>query len=653
MLPLLLWAVFQIGAIELYAAMQRFPSWQDAHYLFDPVFIKNSTAGLNLTAPYKTATMLATVILFMALPSRRPAWRSAGLGLSITLILFATHGALSPKFADTAIAARFNPLHWLINDAVAVLLRPAAPALTESDLPAGVRQLDLNGTPLTAKGQAKNVLIVVLEGITGLYHPEIRQAMQVTDNAMVMEGLVENTRHAMLIPDFVTHSVQTIRGLYAILCGDFSKLSMKTPKALELPPGSEQAQNALPAQLAAHGWSTHFLQGAGLTFMSKDRIMPKIGFQHVHGQEWFNEQDPYPFEWGVSDPTFFKGARRYIADLQAKGDPWMLTLLTVGTHHPYAPASEAVSRRYPNRVQAAVAMLDEAVADFLKGIREDGVLENTLIIITSDESHGAPFAEWMCSWGLGIVMAPEQKKLPRLKQGTFGLVDISASVLDYFGLPQPATIIGRSFFRDYDKPREMVAYTAGKLRWHTTDNLRYECGWNSDTCLVTEADSLLGYPAIPLRPDTNNMAPLLFSRAAFLDNKLINKTGPREMRFANGEIRRLPTKVINEWSENLIGAQYLDFPKNSKIHVSMRIRAIEADEHGILLQLNLRQYEHLVGDISYPPFPLLHKGEVTEIAFDFENPKQREAFSFHLFGAGNNAAVQIEEFNIIVDSQGS
>jgi len=111
--------------------------------------------------------------------------------------------------------------------------------------------------------------------------------------------------------------------------------------------------------------------------------------------------------------------------------------------------------------------------------------------------------------------------------------------------------------------------------------------------------------------------------------------------------------VVNEWSENIVGAQYLDFPEKSKTHVSMRIKAVEAGDDGIQLKLNLRQYEHLVTDISYPPFPLLHTGEVTEIAFDFDNHKERRAFSFHLFGEGRDAAVKIEEFNVTVDRRGS
>jgi hypothetical protein len=145
----------------------------------------------------------------------------------------------------------------------------------------------------------------------------------------------------------------------------------------------------------------------------------------------------------------------------------------------------------------------------------------------------------------------------------------------------------------------------------------------------------------------------LFARAGVLDNKLIEDGRPHLMRFANGEVRRLPEKVVNEWSENLVGAQYLDFPEASKIHVSVKVKAVEAGDGGVRLKLNLRQHEHLVTDIAYPPFPLLHTGEEAVIAFDFENTKARQAFSFHLFGEGKNAAVKIEEFSVTVDRRGS
>ncbi|MDP3478743.1 MAG: LTA synthase family protein [Desulfoprunum sp.] len=645
-LLVLLWALFQAGSQELLAAMQRLPSWQDMHYLADPTFVQNSAAGLHLANPILVGALLLSAFFSCFGKVRKPGRLVLLTGFALIVALLGAQTLLNRQFSGESIAARYNPLQWFAVDAAAILTQEKKSDLSISDLPLSMRQLDLSGTPLLQKGRAKNVLIITLEGIPGLYHPEIREAMQVPAGPYEMKGLVENTKDATLVPDFVDHSHQTIRGLYSILCGDFSKFSYEMSKAFELQTNPERAKECLPAQLAKNGWDTHYLQAAGLLFMGKDQVMPNIGFQHVHGNEWFSEPDPYPFMWGKTDPVFFRGARKYIAELQAKDRPWMLTLLTVGTHQPYAAPDEIVAK-YPNRMIATVAILDEAVAEFLKGIREDGVLKDTLVIITSDESHGDDIAEWASSWGLMAILAPEQKALPRIKKGTYGLLDTTASILDYLGIKPPASIIGRSFFRDYSEPRVMASYTNSKLRWLTTDHKRYECAQNGD-CSVSTAPSLIGFPPGGFSQDRENQSQRLFGLAAVLDHKLTSKAKIQVLRFAKGEIRKLPEKITSEWTDNLAGAQYLDFPADSKVHVSIRIKALQTPNEGIQIKLFLREFEYLVKDIEYPSFPVQHAGEEAKLEFDIDNPKARQSFSFHLVGEGKNAEIKMEEFNVTI-----
>ncbi len=650
MVLVLFWVLFQTGAWELFGAMQRFPAWQDMQYLADPSFMEKSTAGFHLTFPYFTGSLFASLAIACFFPVRRPGRGFWLKGLVLAICLLAVQGYLSGRYDNQSLAARYNPLHWFIKDAASLPFQTAPVVLSESDLPIGLRELNLRGTPLLAeKGAAKNVLIVVLEGLPGLYHPEIRQEMGVSSNEILMNKMAASTPDAMLIPDFVCHSHQTIRGLYAILCGDFSKLSYDMPKAFEIIQNPSRAQDCLPAQMAKHGWTTHYLQAANLMFMGKDRVMPAIGFQHVHGVEWFTEPNPYECPWGAIDPIFFRGARKYISQLQTGNQPWMLTLLTVGTHQPFAAPDNTVIK-YGTRKDATVAILDQAMADFMDGLRQDGVLKDTLVVIVSDESHGSNMAEWMCSWDLGMVIAPEHAQLPHIKQGTFGLVDVTASVMDYLGLEIPKSLIGRSFFRDYTEPREMVAYTAGKLRWHTAGGMRYECA-KDGSCRKGKANSILGDPPEELKQAPREEGARLWALAAVLDHKLASHENIQTLHFANGEIRKLPEKLVSEseWSENLSGAQYLDFPAGSKVHVSIRVKAVKAPENGIQLKLFIRQYEILTTDIPFPEFPVLHAGEEGGIEFDFENPKDRKSFSFHLVGEGKNASVQMQKFDVTID----
>jgi hypothetical protein len=644
----LVWTGFMIGARELVAAMNRLPTREDLHYLTNADFVKNSTANFHVSSPDLVWAMSLSAFLVCLLPLARPKWRYAFLGLTLGAAILLCQSYLSIQHDDQSVASRHNALHWLIADALFAPPPFTAKDLANFHLPRGLDRADLDGTPLLAKGTAKNVLIVTLEGMPGLYYPEIRKAMGVDYHKVSMDRLAKSTRDAMLIPDYTDHSHQTIRGLYALLCGDFSKQSWDTPKAVELYGNPERAKECLPAQMAAHGWNTNFLQGAGLSFMGKDRFMPMIGFQEVHGNEWFKEANPYPFEWGVIDSVFFRGAREYIAGLQQKHHPWMLTLLTVGTHQPYA-VPDSVVANYPDRRSATVDLLDQAVAQFIDGLRQDGVLKDTLVIVTSDESHGSEIGDWVSSWGLGIVLAPEAGQLPRLKQGGYGMVDGEVSVLDYLGLPIPAQVIGRSLFRNYATPREMVSYTTSKRRWHTADNLRYECQ-DDGRCRVGKAKSLLGPPPAEFLRDKEGRRNPIFLVAAALDHKLLPQQGVRVLKFASGEIRHLSEKVKNEWSENLVGAQYLDFPAHSKVRVSIRVKVLQASAEGVQLKLGFKQWEGTINTIQHPGFPLLHAQEEGNVEFTFDNPVARQYFSFHLLGEGKDATVQIEKFDVTIEN---
>ena len=643
------WAIAQGMANELLTAMHRLPTWQDVVFVMDPNFIKNSIGGIHLefSDPFAATSIVMITLLLFFIPVQRANLKDFGKGMLIVILLFTGHALFSRAYENQSIVSRYNSLHWFIADAITTPFRPELPSLSEADLAVDHRKADLEGKPLVEKGRAKNILIVILEGIPGLYNPEIRDALKSPPPDTEMPHLTEATAEAMLIPDFVAHSHQTIRGLYSILCGDFSKFSFDTPKAVEIQNHPERSRNALPAILVRNGFSTHYLQAAGLTFMGKDRFMPAIGFQHVHGSEWFTDPEPYPFEWGATDPTFFKGARKYINNLEAEGKPWMLTLLTVGTHQPYA-VPEEIAAKYPSRKAAIISILDQSVAKFIKDLRKDGILDDTLVIVTSDESHGSTIAEWICSWATAIVMVPEKTNLPRIKKGTYGLVDITASILDYLGIAIPQTVIGRSFFRDYDRPREMVSYTASRLRWLNEKGIRYECK-RDGTCLAGPATSLLGSPSEPLVQAERKEGEWFLALAKVLDHSVASPSKTQTYKFDSAKIHNLPEKVTNEWSENLTGAQYLDFPAGSKVDVSIRVRAIKASPDGVRLKLTLRQWEQQIKHIPYPAFPMLNKdGEEARVTFAFHNDKAQQSFSFHLTGEGKDAQARIEEFTVTV-----
>ena len=152
----------------------------------------------------------------------------------------------------------------------------------------------------------------------------------------------------------------------------------------------------------------------------------------------------------------------------------MLTLLTVGTHQPYS-APEEYLERYETPKQAAVGYLDDALEQFLSGLERQGVLErhpggDHLGRIPRHRRRAPGFLLGLQpdpGAGAGTTAAAEV--------GVYGHVDLSTSILDYFDLPVPSALSGRSLFRDYDSGREIMSFTNGKLRYHDGQGIFSEC----------------------------------------------------------------------------------------------------------------------------------------------------------------------------------
>ncbi|PZW44578.1 LTA synthase family protein [Pseudomonas sp. URMO17WK12:I2] len=645
-----IWVVLNLGTVELVSAVGRMPEPADLHYLTDPQFLSHSTQGGGLTHPWLAgASILAALALIIVLATRPPVRKPSMAWLLAPVALLAIHAVYqyrSPSEADQWV--QFNlPHKWLAEGVSLVQLgvedwmsrgQPNSPPDVS-----GLTSLDMDGTPLLGEpGRARNVLIITLEGIPGAYLDTSRRAIGSHYQDDLMPRLSAWAERGMLTSDYVLHAHQTIRGLYAMLCGDYDKLASGTPKGLELLGNAERAAQCLPAQLRDNGFSTHFLQGAGLRFMAKDQIMPRMGFDKTLGRDWFRNTPYLDFAWGMDDRSYFEGALSYVDGLRKQKTPWMLTLLTVGTHQPYSAPADYLERHGSAR-QAAIAYLDDAIGDFLDGLQQRGVLDDTLVVVTSDESHGIENVRLASAWGFNLMLAPEQAQLPSLKHGVYGHIDLTASILDYLALPLPADIAGRSMLRDYAHGRQIISYTNGLLREHDGQGTLTECNFQQ-VCRRYASPGFITEHAEYLGRVSGKPARQVSLRAELLDRSLTDGQGNQVLQFASNERIRLRTTPGDDWADNLIGAQYLELPKGTQTRVTLKINALSMSESGATLRLKTKEFDRDVL-INVPEIPRLKKGQPVELSFAFDNLDTRKAFSFHLVGEGKGS-IEISDFSV-------
>ncbi len=450
LIVLFFWVGLQCGNFEHVRALGTMINFTYAGYMVDSTFFKGSVMHMSHPVTFALALLGSTAMYWWGTRSSH-SWR-----------------ALVPA-AALAVVAAVTLLCWGIDPDKAVwrqrhcLLENlrwagASETITPStvNIP-GLYPGELDGEPIIKLDHpGTNVLLVVLEGISGAYLESVARAQGIELQKPRLPALDRRAAKHLSYVNFINHQRQTSRGLYSLVCGDLPELITRAPKMSEFGFGAGEL-DCLPAILRAEGYETVFVQSAPLGFMGKDKFMPRAGFARVHGVEWFKWGQSRS-KWGVDDKSFFAQVQPLIEQLRSADKPFFLTLLTAGTHHPFMVPDDFVSDNESGSFAHAVDYLNLALKPFLEYLERSGVLDDTLVMITSDESFGIEGTDdgdsLMGAQAFGTLTVMVPGGVQRRIDEPFMQFDVALSVVDYLGYGERRRGLGgRSVFRTYDKPR--------------------------------------------------------------------------------------------------------------------------------------------------------------------------------------------------------
>lgn len=333
-----------------------------------------------------------------------------------------------------------------------------------------------------------NILLIMVEGLSAGYFPSISEYHRLTPAISLpkLEAALDQ-KGFRLYRNVLSMERQTDRGTFAILCGqypDFQRLSTK----LEDVADGEAFPVCMPELLRAHGYTTAYWQAAPLEYMSKDRFMPRAGFTRVTGADAFDEGGVAPEGWGPPDPVYFADVAQRLRELDQNESRWLVTLLNVGTHHPFNTGGEIAADTTEGSNEAsplptdpqkarrnAMSVMEDELIGFLDTMEQAGVLDNTLVILTSDESggfvrQGQDFFPLNGNTGVLAVRPPQPEDLQDYadRDRIVAQLDIPLTILDATGAAEPgAPMTGRSLLsHDDDVERELMladTYTGMKF----------------------------------------------------------------------------------------------------------------------------------------------------------------------------------------------
>lgn len=324
----------------------------------------------------------------------------------------------------------------------------------------------------------------------------------------------------------------TIAGLVASLCG----VPLTTARGDENSMGRMDrflpGAHCLTDYLKQQGYALHFSGGADAAFAAKDRFLASHGFDSVKDQRHFRErgvEGRHFSNWGVHDDVLLDDVFDDFMRLSETGKPFMLTALTMDTHHPAGHLPLACSDVHYRSDHGDIGLLhalacsDRLIGGLVDRIRASAHADDTVIVVASDHlampnhlSHvlaGMERENLLLFLGTGLP--------PRQLARSGSTLDSGATLLQLLDPAQQELGFGRSLLATEARPAASAAALAAggagyppylafaRQLWTGTDTrtlrieddqvvaglqrirppvmLEYDAGWNIKSIVLEDA----------------------------------------------------------------------------------------------------------------------------------------------------------------------
>ncbi len=241
------------------------------------------------------------------------------------------------------------------------------------------------------------------------------------------------------------------------------------------------AQNqyaALPSLLDAHGYTTAALHGDVATFWNRSNAYPPIGYEDIFSKTDYTIPRQVGPE-GLGDNDFFAQS---LPKLEALPKPFMATLITLSTHTPFTIPADLQTLTIPKdttltptqqKYVEAVHYSDNAIGNFIAGLKASGLYNNSLIVIYGDHSAFIGTPDSQIQHVPLIILAPNTT-LPTGVDTTVGShLDLYPTVASLLGVQYPISVLGQDLFSTKTPVVTQRVAGTGAIKFIISNNLKY------------------------------------------------------------------------------------------------------------------------------------------------------------------------------------
>lgn len=232
-----------------------------------------------------------------------------------------------------------------------------------------------------------NVVILIVESFGREYSGAFNTHKDIDDYISYTPFIDSLAAESLIFPNSYANGRQSIHGMSSILAGIPSLTDAFTSS-----PYSNQKIQSIVSVCNELGYDTSFYHGAPNGSMGFQGFAGILGFKDYFGKNEYNNDADFDGMWAIWDEPFLQ----YFATNTGKTQPFMSTVFTASSHHPFTVPEKYIGKFRPGSVEMHIPMqyTDMAIRKYFESVKSKPWFKNTIFVITGDHPNKVHYPEY-------------------------------------------------------------------------------------------------------------------------------------------------------------------------------------------------------------------------------------------------------------------
>lgn len=245
--------------------------------------------------------------------------------------------------------------------------------------------------------------------------------------------------------------------------------------------GSDREFPSIPRVLKNEGYKCMTFHPNVITFWSRDKLYPALGFDKAYDVTFFGNDDIVGI--GPSDDVLYSKTEGVLRQISGAGKRFYASIVTLSNHHPFdipddkkvISLPEAFKDTFVGDYLESVSYTDAAIGRFMEMLQRDKLLDNSLIVIYGDHYGiqcstldnknkelmenllGRPYTT-IDTFNVPLIIRTPGCRIVREVNTAGGQIDIMPTVMNLMGISMEGSVYFGRDILNYSKNTVGIRY---------------------------------------------------------------------------------------------------------------------------------------------------------------------------------------------------